>query len=183
MALAKCKECGNQLAKSAKACPHCGALPRRTSGCTWMVLIVFVFWLFHYITTTLSSPATIPTVAPNAQPSVNSPGRPPRGVRAAGHLAAKRLVPPALTSPSTASFPWDSVTYSTMTSIADGSGETAARWLVRGEVEAQNALGVPVRSHWEVVVIELGNDFAAAEAKLGDKVIFQLKSYRNMLEQ
>lgn len=44
MALTKCTECGHQLAKSAKACPGCGAAPpKRTSTVTWTVLVIIVF--------------------------------------------------------------------------------------------------------------------------------------------
>lgn len=43
MALRKCKECGGQVAKSAPACPHCGAKqPKQTSRATWLVLIAIV---------------------------------------------------------------------------------------------------------------------------------------------
>lgn len=39
MALVKCKECGNDVATSAKACPKCGhKMPARTSLLTWIIL-------------------------------------------------------------------------------------------------------------------------------------------------
>lgn len=41
MALTKCKECGNEIAKSAKACPKCGAPVKRT-GCLTMGLAIFL---------------------------------------------------------------------------------------------------------------------------------------------
>jgi hypothetical protein len=44
MALVKCRECQNEISKSAKACPSCGAKPRRTSLFTWLVLILFIGW-------------------------------------------------------------------------------------------------------------------------------------------
>jgi RNA polymerase subunit RPABC4/transcription elongation factor Spt4 len=38
MALVACKECGNQISKSAKSCPQCGHKQRRTSKFTWIAL-------------------------------------------------------------------------------------------------------------------------------------------------
>lgn len=46
MALIKCKECGKEISTQAASCPHCGAVrfvPKtkaKTSGCTWLVLVV-----------------------------------------------------------------------------------------------------------------------------------------------
>lgn len=39
-ALTKCKDCGHQISKSAKACPGCGAKIRRTSLFTWVVAVI-----------------------------------------------------------------------------------------------------------------------------------------------
>ena len=41
MALVKCKECGSEISNKAASCPRCGAKVRRTSGCAWLVLILF----------------------------------------------------------------------------------------------------------------------------------------------
>jgi len=41
MALTKCKECGHEIAKSAKACPSCGAKVKRT-GCFTMGVAIFL---------------------------------------------------------------------------------------------------------------------------------------------
>jgi hypothetical protein len=42
MALVKCKECGNEVATSAKACPKCGnKMPKKTGLLTWIVGIFF----------------------------------------------------------------------------------------------------------------------------------------------
>lgn len=41
MALIKCRECGAKISTKAVACPQCGAKPVRTSGCAWLVLILF----------------------------------------------------------------------------------------------------------------------------------------------
>jgi len=49
MALVKCHECKHEISKKAKACPNCGAKPRRTSLFTWLVLIVFIFWCIGQI--------------------------------------------------------------------------------------------------------------------------------------
>lgn len=41
MALTKCKECGHEIAKSATACPNCGAKVKRT-GCLTMGVAIFL---------------------------------------------------------------------------------------------------------------------------------------------
>jgi len=49
MALTKCKECGHEISKSAKACPGCGAVVKRTSLFTKFVagfIGVVVFFAF-----------------------------------------------------------------------------------------------------------------------------------------
>ncbi|MEM1113239.1 MAG: zinc ribbon domain-containing protein [Pseudomonadota bacterium] len=43
MALVECRECGSQISKKAKECPHCGAPQRRTSALTWFVAVIAVF--------------------------------------------------------------------------------------------------------------------------------------------
>jgi hypothetical protein len=43
MAVGKCKQCSGMLASSAKACPHCGAVVRKTSVVTWLLLAIFAF--------------------------------------------------------------------------------------------------------------------------------------------
>lgn len=40
--LIKCKTCGNEIAKSAKVCPHCGAKNNRGCGCSVVVLILVI---------------------------------------------------------------------------------------------------------------------------------------------
>jgi hypothetical protein len=43
MALIKCKECGEKVSSKAKACPKCGAKPKKkTSFLTWFVLVLFL---------------------------------------------------------------------------------------------------------------------------------------------
>lgn len=42
MALAKCKECGEQVSTKAKNCPKCGAAaPKKTSAFTWIIALFF----------------------------------------------------------------------------------------------------------------------------------------------
>lgn len=42
MALVKCKECGNQISKSAKACPQCGAKQKKQVGVLGWLFALFV---------------------------------------------------------------------------------------------------------------------------------------------
>ena len=40
--LVKCKACGNDIAKSAKVCPHCGAKNKRGGGCGVVIVALLV---------------------------------------------------------------------------------------------------------------------------------------------
>jgi len=112
----------------------------------------------------------------------STPASPDAGVRAAGHKFAKKAITPALKAPTTAAFPWDTVTFSSMEPLSDNSGATMQRWLVRGAVDAENSFGAPIRSQWEVVVASVGNTFLMGEARLDGEVVFSLESYRALLE-
>lgn len=54
MALAKCKECGNQLSKKAKSCPHCGAVVKKTSGFTKLVALLMALGFVGYLASSAS---------------------------------------------------------------------------------------------------------------------------------
>lgn len=47
--LVKCKSCGNDIAKSAKVCPHCGAKNKRGCGCGVVIVAVFVIVAVAFI--------------------------------------------------------------------------------------------------------------------------------------
>lgn len=50
MAIIKCKECGGQVATSAKACPHCGAEIRKKTGVlTWIAVALIALMSFQVI--------------------------------------------------------------------------------------------------------------------------------------
>lgn len=79
MALIKCKECGQQISKKAKTCPHCGAPIKKKIGClTSLLIILIVFILFVAIFGREKRPKqTIstaqPTIVPTVQPTATSP--------------------------------------------------------------------------------------------------------------
>lgn len=57
--LIKCKGCGAQISKQAKACPQCGEpVPKGTSLLTWLVLIVFLIVIFQSISPDRNSSAS-----------------------------------------------------------------------------------------------------------------------------
>lgn len=73
MALGKCKECGNQVAKSAKSCPQCGAQQKRSVGLVgWLFVLIFVLPVAWTIGSGMSGSRTASTVsstAPKASPT------------------------------------------------------------------------------------------------------------------
>lgn len=65
MALEKCKDCGGQISKSAKACPHCGKPIRRTSRSMKLFLLLVALCVFGMYFFDSGSPTR--TTAPVAQ--------------------------------------------------------------------------------------------------------------------
>ncbi|MBS3955849.1 MAG: zinc ribbon domain-containing protein [Methylomicrobium sp.] len=49
MALIKCKECGNDVSNTAKACPNCGAKVPKSSGCSTTIIVVLVFFILFLV--------------------------------------------------------------------------------------------------------------------------------------
>lgn len=57
MAVGKCKECGGQVASSAKACPHCGAkVPKKVGVLGWVFVLFVVLPIAWNIGSGSSSP-------------------------------------------------------------------------------------------------------------------------------
>ncbi len=192
MALRKCKECGNNVSSKAKSCPSCGAPTKKATsaavGCVAIILALAFGIVCAGLLNVDSSPAASKTTparpASPANPPAPTPSQTPpdsdAGVRAAGYEFAKKLITPALKSPTSANFPWDTVAFSRMEPLTDKLGVTAQRWVVGGAVDAQNSFGAQIRSRWKVVVLASGDSFFPVEAKLDDQVVFQLDSYRSM---
>ena len=77
MALQKCRECGEQVSSQAKACPSCGAKPKKRIGLGGIVLVAFL----GYVAFQMASP----------KPS-NHPGI-PEGAAVASSPAPKPVSP------------------------------------------------------------------------------------------
>lgn len=72
MAMAKCKECGEQVSSKADACPHCGAPVKRGSGnnqygCGTLIAVVLVFGFLGSFMG--DDDSTSPTSQPGSSPS------------------------------------------------------------------------------------------------------------------
>ena len=47
MALVICHECGKEVSKTARSCPHCGAVPqvkKNVAYYLWIVVGLIIFW-------------------------------------------------------------------------------------------------------------------------------------------
>lgn len=62
--LVKCKTCGNDIAKTADTCPHCGAKNKRGCGCGVVIVVLLIL---------LSIGAAMATGKSNAPASHNAP--------------------------------------------------------------------------------------------------------------
>jgi hypothetical protein len=90
MSLIKCHECGGQMSTDAKACPSCGALPRKkTSRLTWTVLALMLFGLFVGAFNSATKPSPSATSATSQATPDSKPKDPKRDgqLQAAGSAA------------------------------------------------------------------------------------------------
>lgn len=84
--LTKCKTCGNEIARSAVTCPHCGARNKMQVGCcSGCLLAIICMVVFTYATSAslsstdkdrppeIESQETVVTYTPPAQPKQSSP--------------------------------------------------------------------------------------------------------------
>lgn len=111
--------------------------------------------------------------APATSPASKHSGS---GVRAAGQMGAKKIIKPVLKAPSTADFPWDTVTYAKMANVWGQQ-----RWQVSGAVDSQNSFGAMLREQWTAVVIRKGSDLMIMKVTLGDQVVYENSAYAKEL--
>ena len=93
MAMTTCKECKAQISTTAETCPHCGAKPRRTSGCAMIVAAFFGLVLFSAIVSQCtggSSNSSSPTSSGSTPAS--TPAAPAKTDPATVFAEAKRTV-------------------------------------------------------------------------------------------
>ena len=73
MAMKKCKECGKNVSSTATACPNCGAVLKKKTGClTYIVLFFIIFIILGIIGSALSGKKTSNTSISNSQTSTRT---------------------------------------------------------------------------------------------------------------
>lgn len=95
MALKPCKECGNPISKSAKACPQCGYKKKKTSVFTWLVLVIFLSIMYSVLSTN-SPPAPLTRQTSKPLPSAEEIAE---SKRRAGVSVAASTIKTALRDP------------------------------------------------------------------------------------
>ena len=94
MALAKCKECGHQIAKSAPTCPNCGVkdpgkgpLDIKIGGCGGCLAIIVVIWVIASLGSMFESDDRRPA-SPCQRPHrcVDGSGRQQMSAKVAGRI-------------------------------------------------------------------------------------------------
>lgn len=167
MALVKCKECHSEISSKATVCPRCGAKPRRTSGCAWLVLFLLLgAFIFPLLIAGFSgamnrasghvSRSSEPQASPIPKPE-HLDSRRRAYVDGAMVVSAKRAVKAALRDPDSAKF----------RDVSYGESEDTGP-AVFGHVNSRNALGgytgfVKFVSNGKTTLIE-GRDQGTAEA-------------------
>jgi hypothetical protein len=83
--LIKCRTCGQQIAKGANICPHCGAKNKKGGGCCSGVLLLFIMLgvIFYCVASGLSAPSSVNIVEP-AGVSISMPAGDSAGGRQTG---------------------------------------------------------------------------------------------------
>jgi hypothetical protein len=89
MALTKCHECGQDVSTQAKACPTCGAQPKKPSGARFVLFLLAVLGVFGLVSLAIREPAvrdqpgqSPPPVPAPEPPKGVSPAEPPRPLKA-----------------------------------------------------------------------------------------------------
>jgi hypothetical protein len=114
------------------------------------------------------------TPSDNRKPDVDKPENSGRGMRAAGLEGAKMYLTPVLKAPSTADYPWDTVS---AIRLPDVPG-MPPRWSVTGAVDADNSFGVRLRMQWETIVCDIpGKDIAISKVSLDGEVVYENANY------
>lgn len=135
MALIKCRECGAAISTEAKACPSCGAKPKKTL--TIRTVLGGILGLII-----LSS--IIGNDVNKAKVNKMTPEEKCRGDEYYAGSRAQELVRERLKAPSTAEFS----SPSQISSSLDGSGDCI--YEVRSNVDAQNSFGAQIRGDYYV---------------------------------
>jgi hypothetical protein len=75
MALTKCHECGHDVSTQAKACPTCGAQPKKPSGARFVLFLLAVLGVFGLVSlaTRDRSPRDLPPGPPAQAPTPTAP--------------------------------------------------------------------------------------------------------------
>lgn len=133
MALIKCKECGSTVSSGAKACPSCGAAPKRMVG-TLSGLIIIGVAIYAFANIFGSGTST-----PIAK-------RDPCSDTTMAFVMSQNFMKKRLKSPATASFP--SIT-------ADGVRSVVLKpceYRVDAYVDSQNSFGATMRTRYTAAV-------------------------------
>ena len=138
MGMAACGECGKEISRSARACPHCGK--RKTSFFTKLVAIFFVFSGVMILVVNATAPSN---------PAVSTPAEPPDPFSAA-RGACRFALMETLHDPESAELNRSGRWY--VERQKDGA------ILVQPSGRAKNAFGAYINSVWDCVVREEGEN-------------------------
>jgi hypothetical protein len=162
MALKKCEECGQNVARDANQCPHCGhplKKKSKTSGCGCLVAGIILLGIIGAIVSQdtknekPSPSGSSPKMEPKKEESKKVETKPKEdyGDKTSASVMAEHFIQKKLVAPSTAKFSssWD-----------EDSGAAGAVqidngvWQVWGYVDSQNSFGAMLRAKWEVHILK-----------------------------
>lgn len=146
MALSNCPECKKEISSKARTCPHCGYAPKKSSGCTSVVLFVIGLFIVMAIVGGLSD-------------SNESTSFTPTKLDALRHAESK--IKPLLKSPSTAEFPSYSERYKNVTGCC---GE----FKINSWVDSQNGFGATIRTNYSCTVYYIDDKLGVKDLNIQD---------------
>lgn len=135
MALTKCKECSGTLAKSARACPHCGAKHTPPVGVVGLLFFGLIFLIVFRCSSGPDFGEKWAEMTPGQQEAALEEQR-----EKDAKYACKEGVQRTLKSSSTAKFPNYQDFFAKK--LAEGTYE------ITGFVEAQNSFGAMIRTNF-----------------------------------
>jgi hypothetical protein len=105
------------------------------------------------------------------------------GVTDAARNFAIQLVTDNLKVPDSAKYPEDAITFERLNLLSQTTGGRIEHWFVAGAVDSSNDYGVPVRSHWRVLLAREADEFFPVLAQLGDFEIYRMHGYVELLAE
>lgn len=153
--LTECPDCGGQVSKSAKQCPHCGhefKSRQELSGCGGCLSAIIIVVGIGAIASMFSGDPSGGSSGGSSGGQEEQGWQPPDSIDAT--VICQNFVEDRLVAPSTAEFPWGPNSQKTLK-----NGPDQYKFRIRSYVDAENRMGANIRKDYTCTVkMEEGAD-------------------------